>query len=112
MPSAEMTMFSRTIRIQSQTGGNLVKVIEHLAATIKARRRLQRKIRAISAEGRASGWVIGMLPVGVAVILVVTQPDMRKAIFSTFPGHMSLIAMAVLEGIGAFIIASMLKIDV
>ena len=40
MPSDECAMMVRAIRVQSQTGGNLAKVLEHLATTIKERRRV------------------------------------------------------------------------
>jgi len=112
MPCQEMVILSRSLRTQSQTGGNLVRLLEQLAATIKARRRIARKVKAISAEGIASGYVIGALPVGVAVLLMVLMPDMRHSLIATNIGHYAIGAAILLEGIGAFLIMQMLKLDI
>jgi tight adherence protein B len=112
MPCQEMVILSRSLRTQSQTGGNLVRLLEQLATTIKARRRIQRKVKAISAEGIASGYVIGALPVGVAIMLMVLMPDMRQSLIGTNIGHYSVGAAILLEALGAFVIMQMLKLDI
>jgi len=112
MPCAEMVILARSLRTQAETGGNLVRLLEQLALTIKARRRIERKVKAISAEGVASGYVIGGLPVGVAVLLVIMMPDMRHALLFTTVGHFAILAACILEGIGAFLISVILKMDI
>jgi tight adherence protein B len=112
LASNEMTMLTRAIRLQSQTGGNLAKVLEQLAATIKERRRLQRKIRAITSEGRATGGIISALPVGVGLMILLTNENMRDAMFTTSIGHMALGLAVALEGTGMFIMAMMIKVDI
>jgi tight adherence protein B len=112
LTSNEMTMLTRAIRLQSQTGGNLAKVLEQLASTIKERRRLARKIKAITSEGRATGGIISALPVGVGVMIMLTNPEMRIAMFGTQIGHLALGIAITLEGVGAFILMSMVKVDI
>jgi tight adherence protein B len=112
MPCPEMVILSRSLRTQSQTGGNLVRLLEQLALTIKSRRRIARKVKAISAEGIASGYVIGALPVGVAVLLMILMPDMRHSLIATNVGHYAVGAAILLEAIGAFFIMQMLKLDI
>jgi tight adherence protein B len=112
LPSNEMTMLTRAIRLQSQTGGNLAKVLEQLASTIKERRRLQRKIKAITSEGRATAAVISALPVGVGVMINLTNPNMREAMLGTDIGHIALATACVLEGVGVFILAMMVRVDI
>jgi tight adherence protein B len=112
LSSNEMTMLTRAIRLQSQTGGNLAKVLEQLATTIKERRRLQRKIKAITSEGRATGGIISALPVGVGIMILLTNPNMRVAMFTTQIGHMALGLAVALEGIGVFVLAMMIKVDI
>jgi tight adherence protein B len=110
--SNEMTMLTRAIRLQSQTGGNLAKVLEQLASTIKERRRLQRKIKAITSEGRATGSIIGALPVGVGILILMTNANMRAAMINTAIGHYALGLAIVLEGIGIFILSLMIRVDI
>ena len=112
LASNEMTMLTRAIRLQSQTGGNLAKVLEQLASTIKERRRLHRKIKAITSEGRATGGIISALPVGVGVMIMLTNPPMRDAMFQTQIGHLALGLAVGLEGIGIFVLMMMIKVDI
>jgi len=112
MPSSETMMMARAIRIQSQTGGDLGKILEQLANTIKERRRIQRKIRALTAEGRASAGILSALPPFLSFFISLTEPAMGHALFFTFPGHIALGIVAVLEGLGVFTLMNMLKVDV
>lgn len=67
MPIAEMQMFATAIAIQTQTGSSLSEVLENLAAVIRARFRLKRKVKALSSEAKASAAIIGSLPILVGV---------------------------------------------
>jgi tight adherence protein B len=111
-PSDELQMFVDAIDIQSKTGGNLAKILDHLAGTIKARRSIHRKVRSLTGEARASGWVIAALPVALGVFIMSTQPPMREAMFGTPIGHLSLITFVVLEGVGAALVKAMMRLDV
>ncbi len=111
MPSHETMMMARAIRIQSQTGGDLGRILEHLANTIKERRRIQRKIKALTAEGRASAAILAALPPFLAVFISLTQPAMGSALWFTMPGHIALGIVAILEALGVFFLMKMLKVD-
>ena len=112
MPSNETLMMARAIRIQSQTGGDLGKILEHLANTIKDRRRIQRKIRALTAEGRASAAILSVLPPFLTGFIALTERDMGHALLFTNAGHISLLIVAVLETLGVLMLMKMLKVDV
>lgn len=112
MPSNETMMMARAIRIQSQTGGDLGKILDHLANTIKERRRIQRKIRALTAEGRASAGILVALPPFMGGFISLTEPTMGHALLFTNPGHVAVAIVCVLEGLGIFFLARMLKVDV
>jgi tight adherence protein B len=112
MPSDECAMMVRAIRVQSQTGGNLAKVLEHLAHTIKERRRVYRKMRALTAEGRMTAWVIALLPIIVGVMIVGLNKMMRHALLGTDVGHLVLVVVALLEGGGVLILQKMMKFEI
>jgi tight adherence protein B len=112
MPSSEMLIAVRTIRAQSQTGGDLAKILEKVANTIRDRRRIQQKIRALTAEGRASGYIIAALPPLLGVVISFTQHAMAHALFYTPIGHITLAIVAVLEAAAGFTISRILKFDV
>ena len=112
MPSDECAMMVRAIRVQSQTGGNLAKVLEHLAHTIKERRRVYRKMRALTAEGRMTAWVIALLPVIVGLMIVGLNAHMRRALIFTETGHLVMVAVAFLEGAGVMWLKRLMRFEI
>jgi len=112
LPSDELRMMIDAIRVQAQTGGNLAKILDHLAATIKSRREIRRKVSALTGEARAGAWVIGSLPVFVGAFVMLTQPAMRQAMIGTTIGHSGFGAFIILEGLGIFTLCRLLKFDI
>jgi len=61
--------------VQKDVGGNLTEIMEKVAETIRERLRIQGDVRVLTTQGKLSGFVVGLMPVAVAVILVMTAPD-------------------------------------
>lgn len=112
MPSDECAMMVRAIRVQSQTGGNLSKVLEHLAGTIKERRRVFRKMRALTAEGRMTAWVISLLPIIVGVLIIGLNAKMRHALVFTGIGHLVMVFVVLLELAGVMMLKRIMKFEI
>lgn len=112
MPSNEMVMFSRVVRVQQQTGGDLAKVLEKLAATIRDRRRVQRKMGALTAQGRFGAAIIGALPLLIGGFVLATQPEMAQSLEHTKPGWIALGLVAVLETLAIYSLNKILQFDV
>ncbi|MDQ2871881.1 MAG: type II secretion system F family protein [Candidatus Eremiobacteraeota bacterium] len=112
MPSNELTMMNRAIRVQSQTGGNLGKVLENLAETIKQRRRIGRKVKALTAEAETGKYIITALPVCVGAFIMAFHPDMRGALLFTDIGHVCLVIVAALLGTGWWAFGRIARFDV
>lgn len=75
MTVPELQYLAIAIGIQHETGGNLAEVLQGLNAVIRARLRMLKKIRALSAEGRLSSHVLAALPLVFAGIVFVSRPD-------------------------------------
>lgn len=112
LPQNETLMMSRVIRIQSNTGGDMAKVLEQLANTIKERRRMRRKVSALTAEGRAGAMVLAGLPIFLGGFIIVTQRDLGHGLLFTGAGHIALTIVAVLEVLGVFTLGRILKVNV
>jgi tight adherence protein B len=112
LPQNETMMMARVIRIQSTTGGDLAKVLEQLANTIKERRRMRRKVQALTAEGRAGALVLAALPIFLGSFIVLTQPDLGHGLLFTQAGHYALMIVTVLETLGVFTLNRILKVNV
>lgn len=111
MTNPETRMLARVIRVQSKTGGDLASVLDNLAATIRDRRRLARRVNAITAQGRATGWLLGMLPIGVGMFIVFTQPMLRDGMLLTPLGRILLAASLILDAIAVFTLSRITKVD-
>jgi tight adherence protein B len=111
-PGNDLMLFVRCVRVQQQTGGDLASVLETLAATIRDRRRVRRKMSALTAQGRFGAVIIGALPVLVGGFVVATQADMRDALFHTEVGWGCLGGVVVLEGLAIFSLSKILQLDV
>ena len=112
MPNNETLMVARVFRVQSQTGGDLAKILDQLAETIKARRQVYRKVGTLTAEGRMSAWVLMAIPVGLGLFIVSTQANMGHALLHTPIGHMVILIVAGLETGAYFWLASLLRVKV
>ncbi|RRI03076.1 type II secretion system F family protein [Mesorhizobium tamadayense] len=67
-------LLSVSLSIQSKTGGNLTEILANLSRVLRERQKLKMKIRALSAEGRVSAWIISMFPVVMFLLLLITAP--------------------------------------
>ncbi len=72
--SEDLELMVTAINIQSQVGGNLATVLDAIAYTIRERVRIQGEIKTLTAMQRYSGYVITLLPVGLAGILFLVSP--------------------------------------
>ncbi len=61
--------------IQKDVGGNLTEIMEKVAETIRERLRIQGDIRVLTAQGKLSGLVVGMLPIILFVFFLLKSPD-------------------------------------
>jgi tight adherence protein B len=86
--SEDLELMVTAINIQSQVGGNLATVLDSIAFTIRERIRIEGEIRVLTSMQRYSGYVITLLPVGLAGILFLISPsymlNMLKSPPSTF----------------------------
>lgn len=70
----DIRMFVVSLSVQSETGGNLAEILQNLSEVIRARASLYMKVRALSSEGRMTGWMLTILPVLTFVGLFAFNP--------------------------------------
>ena len=100
------------ISIQRNVGGNLAELLDTVAETMSSRTRLRREVKALTAEGRMSAMVLGIMPPGLMVAFYVTSPGYMDPLFEKRPGQIMLGLGAALM-IGGFVwMQKMIKVDV
>ncbi|WP_126283609.1 type II secretion system F family protein [Burkholderia stagnalis] len=75
VPVRDLRYFVIAVLIQRETGGNLAELLDSIAALIRERFKLFDKIRVLSAEGRMSAWVLGLLPFATAGAMMLLNPE-------------------------------------
>jgi tight adherence protein B len=92
--SEDLDLIVTAITIQSSVGGNLARILDSIAHTIRQRVQMKAQVSAMTAQMRASGWIITLLPFIVAGILEVITPSYFRIMFTDPAGHY-LLGMAV-----------------
>ncbi|GAC1353811.1 MAG: type II secretion system F family protein [Herpetosiphon sp.] len=82
VPSDDLDLMITAINIQHEVGGNLAQILESISHTIRERVRIKGDIRTLTAQGRASGYVITGLPVLLAVAMTAINPGYMAPIFT------------------------------
>jgi tight adherence protein B len=112
VPSKDLDIMIQAILIQRQVGGNLATVLSIIVDTIRERQKIHAQIKALTAQGRMSGIVIGALPFALGALLYIIQPS-YIGIFFKDPIGIILISAALLSGIlGFLLIQKLIKIEV
>jgi tight adherence protein B len=88
--SEDLELMVTAIQIQSQVGGNLATVLDAIAHTIRERIRIMGEIQTLTAMQRYSGYVITLLPVGLAAILFLISPSYISVMLENPPGMFGL----------------------
>lgn len=110
--SQDLELVITAVLIQRQVGGNLAEVLDNIASTIRERVRIKGEIKTLTAQGRASGFVIGLLPVGIAAVLMVINPSYLMPLV-TKPGGIMALSLAVgMEIVGIILIKRIVNIQV
>ncbi|MGE6792258.1 tight adherence protein B [Pseudomonas guineae] len=111
IPTPSFTMASSAIRISREVGGNLVETINSMAAMLRRKRVMEGKIDSLTAQGRAQGIFMAMLPVFLAGILSAIEPEAMSQLYTTRNGLMVLCVMVVMEVLGFVSIRRITRID-
>lgn len=75
VPVPDLRFLSIALNIQLTSGGNLAEILDGLAKVIRARFKLFRKVKAITAEARWSGWFLSIFPVVALILVQVVEPQ-------------------------------------
>lgn len=109
MPLPEVNFFSIVLIIQQKTGGNLSESLGNLSSVLRARKLMTEKVKALSAEAKASAMIIGALPIVVMAMVYFTRPAYISVLFTDPVGHLVLLGAATMMSLGIFIMNKMVN---
>jgi tight adherence protein B len=82
VPLTDLRYLVIAVLIQRESGGNLAEVFGNISRLIRARLKLLAQVRVMSAEGRMSAWVLGLLPLGVLALMMLSNPAYVRVLWT------------------------------
>ncbi|MFV0576189.1 MAG: type II secretion system F family protein [Vibrio sp.] len=105
VPTISMLAFSAAVLLQKETGGNLSENLQNVSGVLRARFKLARKIKTISAESRLSAWILVLSPFGMYLVLTIFNPEYLMPLFDNPIG----VQMVGMGALGLFLGAIWIK---
>lgn len=112
MESLDFDWAVLAISIQREVGGNLAEVLQTAADTMLQRNRLRREMKALTAEGRVSAYVLGALPIFLFLFLFTSRRDYLQPMLDSTTGLIALGGAVLLLLAGIFWLSKIVKVDV
>lgn len=112
VPVADLRFLAVAVMIQQQSGGNLAEILEGLSAVVRGRFKLFRKVNAITAEARWSGWFLSSFPILALIVVNLISPNYYAGVTDHFLFVPACIAVAVMLIINVLFMRMMVNIKV
>jgi tight adherence protein B len=110
--SKDLNIVVSSINLAKETGGSMGEILTRISATVRERKKVQGKINALTAQGKASATVISCVPFLLLIVLYVMEPAMIGLLFNTLIGNIMLLAVTGMIFIGIFFIKRIITIDI
>jgi tight adherence protein B len=104
IPSADLRVVVTGIMVQKDTGGNLAEIMDHITNVIRERMRIKGDIQVHTAQGRLTGWILGLLPLIMLLVINVMNPGYSSVLFHDPVGQKWLYRAIALMIMGGLII--------
>lgn len=101
-----------TLVLQQETGGNLAETLSNLSDIIRKRSQLRLKVKALSAEARASAYIVGALPFAMAALLTIINSEYMAKLFFDPRGIYLLCAAGVMFTLGVGTMIRMVRFEI
>lgn len=112
MPSDDLDLLITAINVQHEVGGNLAEILDTIAHTIRERIRIIGEIRTITAQQRLSGIILAIVPVALAFVMYLLNPQYISRMWESVCGIMMLVTGGIMIIIGYFVIRRITAIEV
>ena len=110
--SDDLTLVVTAIDIARKTGGNLTEIFDSISETIRARMRIERKVRTLTAQGKLQGIIVSLMPFFLCGVMTVMKPGMMIPFLTSLNGIVCLAGASVMVLIGWLIIRKIVTIKV
>jgi tight adherence protein B len=110
VPQDDLRLLVVAVRVQSEVGSSLAIILGRLSEIVRTRQRLQQQIKALTAQSKMSGILVGFLPIVMLAAFSVIQPSYTNTLFFDPTGQKILEVAAVLDALAFLSIRKLLKV--
>ena len=112
LPSREVAVLMTTIVIQQRAGGDTVRALQELGATLEARKDLIREVRTVLSGSVFTSYVVAGIGIATIVLMNVFTPGVMREMTSSLPGLLALAVAGTLWAIAFVLIRASTRVDV
>jgi tight adherence protein B len=112
VPSRDLQFLITAILVQKETGGDLTEILDRTSHVIRERVRIEGEVRTRTAQGRLTGWILGLLPVIMLGLINIVSPGYSSLLFHDPIGQKMLYVGATLILIGGLVIRKVVDVEV
>jgi tight adherence protein B len=112
IPSRDLQFLITAILVQKETGGDLTEILDRTSHVIRERVRIEGEVRTHTAQGRLTGWILGLLPVIMLALINIVSPGYSSLLFHDPAGQKMLYAGGTLIIIGGLVIRKVVDVEV
>ena len=111
-PSDDLILITTAIIIAQETGGDLTQILEQLVFTLREKRKLNGRVRALTVQARLQGTIMALLPIAFACFTYFVTPENFDLLINDTMGRYMILYAVVSEIIGIFLIKILSKVKV
>lgn len=112
VPNQDLQFVITAILVQKETGGNLAEILDKTSRLIRERIRLQGQMRIHSAQARATGWVLSVMPFAIFAVMNFLNPGYARILFTEPLGQKMVGGALILMTIGVLMIRRIVRVRV
>lgn len=112
LPLEDLKMVVTSVVTIRETGGNLTEIFDVIAKTITDRKKVEAKIKALTAQGMFQGRAIALMPLAIVFIFYLMDPEFVRPLYTTILGWFMLLIAAALVSLGYWMMMKIVKIEV
>ncbi|HUF88613.1 MAG TPA: type II secretion system F family protein [Gemmatimonadota bacterium] len=108
----DMRILVTALLIQREVGGNLAEILDKISYTIRERFTIQRQVRVYTAQGRFTGYLLAVLPIGVGFLIFMMNQEYMMILIREPTGRLMMTVAGLLQVMGFFVIRKIIHIEV
>jgi tight adherence protein B len=110
--SKDFAILVSAVQLNQRMGGSLAVVLIRIQETMRERVRLLDRVRVLTAQSRASAYIVSALPFGVAVLLMIIAPNYMTPLFTNPLGYVAMVLALCLFAVAWVVMGRITRIDI